>query len=60
MNGLNMITKGLISGGDITLATKGFIVGGSYGMFGRIWYEIIRLFSKITKVFRISSDINNT
>lgn len=57
MEGLKMVTKGLIEGGDLPLTTKGVLIGGSWAWLKMLWYEIIRLSSEIVRVLRYNSRI---
>lgn len=52
MEGLNLVTKGWKSGGDINMATKGFLIGGMFAWIKLVWYEIFRFPSRIVRVCR--------
>jgi len=56
MDTLSLITRGTIAGGDITLASKGFITGG-FGFWPEVWKEIINLVSRIQLIFELKSKL---
>lgn len=58
MEGLKMVTKGWIEGGDITLITKGFLIGGMWAFIKAVWREVIRFVSHISRIVRLGSEIN--
>ena len=58
MNALLLITKGLINGGDMALASKGFIAGGYGFVLEILWGEVIELDSIITKVIELNGRIH--
>ena len=57
-DGLTVATKGIIDGGDISVATKGILHTKFIYWFGLIWREVISLISTVTNVFSASSPIN--
>jgi hypothetical protein len=55
---MTIVTKGFIDGGDISVATKGFLFSKFMYWFGELWKEVVNLTSRITKILDIDSPIN--
>ena len=51
-------TKGIVAGGDISVATKGILFTKFTYWFGELWREIKRLNSYITNILTVDSPID--
>ena len=55
---LTTATKGIIDGGDISVATKGILHTKFMYWFGELWREIKRFSSIVTNILRLDSPID--
>jgi hypothetical protein len=55
---LTTATKGIIDGGDISVATKGILFSKFQYWFGELWKEIKRFSSVITNILSLDSPID--
>jgi hypothetical protein len=55
---MTIATKGIIDGGDISVATKGILFTKFAYWFGELWREIKRLSSTITNILSVDSPID--
>jgi hypothetical protein len=55
---MTIATKGIIDGGDISVATKGILFSKFQYWFGELWREIKRLSSIITNILSLDSPID--